>query len=233
MILVHLGANSHFCTEKSCCEADGSYSLCTEVGQARCCPLPSPSPLEGGRPGRPESAPPARLWPRPAPCAKPGGRARCLGDASSDPRYGRALPGGRACAAPGSQSEGGARVQTAGRRRRRERRGEAWGLLGGVREVGVAAWGRRVGAGGGGGRPSGSGVRAGRGRGPPGGRGGGSPGETGGTGPCSSRRCPRRGRLRGASLRTGPGVWAPLPSGLTATPPTPPKKTKSHLVPCK
>lgn len=33
MILVHLGANSHFCTEKSCCEADGPYSLCTEAVQ--------------------------------------------------------------------------------------------------------------------------------------------------------------------------------------------------------
>lgn len=124
----------------------------------------------------------------------------------------------------------------------RERRGKAWGLLGGVREVGVAAWGRRVGAGGGGGRPSGSRVRAGRGRGPPGGRGGGSPGGTGAGPGLALRAAAPAGAAFGARRCLGPGVTAENrsrglgPSSLRShSDPPPQKKTKakSHLVPCK
>lgn len=97
-------------------------------------PERAPAPSRA-RPRRSKSAPPpprARPPPAvrapaarvPARRAQPRGRGRCLGDA-------RAFPGRRACATPGSQSEGGARIQTAGRQRRRERREEARSLRGG------------------------------------------------------------------------------------------------------
>lgn len=184
-------------------------------------PERAPAPSRA-RPRRSKSAPPPpRARPQPAvraPAARvparraqPRGRGRCLGDA-------RAFPGRRACAAPGSQSEGGARIQTAGRQRRRERREEAWSLRGGGCGPGAA---RRCGRGWGGwtARESGrAGGPRGRVRGSPRGAGRGSLGRArGGIGPRPPRRGPLGGRLPGA-WPPGGGVAAESPPRGLGTP---------------
>lgn len=162
----------------------------------------------------------------------PGGRGRCLGDA-------RAFPGRRACAAPGSQSEGGARIQT-----RSGCEGVSRARRPGACEVGTAVWGRRVGAGEGGvggqlGSPGGPRVPGDGCEGPQVGRAGVLPG---GPGAGSGRALPaadssegvfgaRGRRAAGWPLRTHSGVWAPLPSSVPGHTPAPPQ-TQSCPAPC-
>ena len=229
-------ASSYFCIEKSWGDADGRCSFCSGAGQAHQRPGPPPS-TPSAPPFPTERAPAARVpapgRQLPARRAQPGGRDRCLGDA-------RAFPGRRACAAPGSQSEGGARIQM-----RSGRGGVSRARRPGACEVGAAVWGRRVGAGEGRvggqlGSPGGPRVPGDGCEGPQGGQAGVLPG---GPGAGSGRALPaadssegvfgaRGRRAAGWPLRTHPGVWAPLPSSVPGHTPAPPQ-TQSCRAPCK